>query len=338
MSNAWVFHGGCLASCSNLGGFLVGWYFWASITSYLDKMPMVFQYPGWTRNSLGFLLSGAQHCKINSEIVGSWPVFLGFLQRVPAFLVDQLKGKYDSPRPTLNGGFCVPDSPWTFYSQLTFTLQNSTNKKERKSTHILKTHFSFIFSMGFCQDFAPTLLTGPTPKGALASTWRTIRQREADRWGFDGWRLQRYVKREGNESSLLREKFFEFMWELFFVLKCMLHFGWCFCWLMEIDLIFEESWFVFVYLLPKFVSAFGSSSNVVIVSCTRCRQRTGNGARLGEPGARGSAGIISPYLLEDVVNYRDCCWNIEATWIFQRKYRKIFCFSKRFWVFFKHFW
>ena len=83
---------------------------------------MVFQYPGWTRSSLGFLLRGAQHCKINSEIVGSWPVFFVFLQRVPAFLVDQLKGKYDSPRPTLNGGFCVPDSPWTFYSQLTFYL------------------------------------------------------------------------------------------------------------------------------------------------------------------------------------------------------------------------
>lgn len=283
-------NGGCLASCSNLGGFLVGWYFWAwKKNSYLDKMPMVFQYPGWTRSSLGVLLRGAQHCKINSEIVGSWPAFLGFLQRVPAFLVDQLKGKYDSPRPTLNGGFCVcqipPPELFILNWLLHFKIQRI--KKKAKSTHVLKTHFSFIFSMGFCQDFVPTLLTGPTPKGALASTWRTIRQREPDRWGFDGWRLQRYVEREGNESSLLREKFFEFMRELFFVLKYMLHFGWCFCWLMEIDLIFEERWFVFVYLLPKFVSAFGSSSNVVIVSCTCCRQRTGNGARLGEPGARG---------------------------------------------------
>lgn len=46
--------------------------------SYLDKMPMVFQYPGWTRSSLGFLLRGAQHCKINSEIVEADLLFLVF--------------------------------------------------------------------------------------------------------------------------------------------------------------------------------------------------------------------------------------------------------------------
>ncbi len=75
----------------------------------------------------------------------------------------------------------------------------------------------------------------------------------------------------------------------------------------------------------QFLLGFGKSTNVLIVSSTRCRQRTGNGARLGEPGARGQGRSYQPpSLLEDVVNYRGCCWNIEATWIFHRKQRIVF--------------
>jgi len=33
----------------------------------------------------------------------------------------------------------------------------------------------------------------------------------------------------------------------------------------------------------------------------------------GNPEQGDGAGVISPSLLEDVVNYRDCFWNIEAT-------------------------
>ena len=261
-----------------------------------------FQYPGWTRSSLGFLLRGAQHCKINSEIVGSWPAFFGYSPAGASIFGWPTEGKVWFTSPDFKWWFLCARFPVNFLFSidfLHFKIQR-IKKREKKHTHLEDTLFLHLFQWDFARILYPLCWRDLWPKGALASIWRTIRQREPDRWGFDGWRLQRYVKREGNESSLLREKFFEFMWELFFVLKCMLHFGWCFCWLMEIDSDCWEVVFLRLFASQIFIGVwkFFKCGNCVLdpLQTTHRQRSTVGGTRSKGAVQESSAHICSRML------------------------------------------